>query len=148
MPRSKKSDTAARTQANSSTTTLPPAPSPAVLQATYVQPPFWVEPDAQFPQSSPPSPPDSDSSNETPLLDTESDSASSWLMSSRDKVDSNGPANKLPFKPSLCWWLIGLFNNLSFVIMAASAKSIFPDDVAVLYLANSFPALCVRLSAP
>jgi len=41
-----------------------------------------------------------------------------------------------------------MLNNISFVICAASAKDILPGNVGVVYLANSFPSLLIRLSAP
>jgi len=56
--------------------------------------------------------------------------------------------DKLTSRESLAWFLMGLFNNISFVIMAASAKDILPGSVSIVYLANSFPSLLLRLSAP
>lgn len=43
---------------------------------------------------------------------------------------------------------IGLLNNLSYVIMLASAKSISEGGTAIVYIANILPALLMKLSAP
>ncbi|GMH83173.1 hypothetical protein TrST_g5115 [Triparma strigata] len=43
---------------------------------------------------------------------------------------------------------MGLLNNISFVICAASAVDILPSSIGAVYLANSFPSLLIRLSAP
>jgi len=43
---------------------------------------------------------------------------------------------------------IGLLNNLSYVIMLASAKSISEGGTAIVYIANILPALLIKLSAP
>ena len=56
--------------------------------------------------------------------------------------------DSLTVRSSAAWWFMGLFNNISFVIMAASAKSILPSSVGAVYLASSFPSLLLRLSAP
>ena len=48
----------------------------------------------------------------------------------------------------LSWWFMGILNNISFVIIAASAKDILPSAVGTLYLAESIPSLLVRISAP
>ena len=46
------------------------------------------------------------------------------------------------------FFLLGLFNNLTFVVNSASATSILPGAVAVVYIVNCVPELLVKLSAP
>ena len=46
------------------------------------------------------------------------------------------------------FWLLGLLNNASYVIMIASAKSIDAGGVAVVYLVAIGPGLAVKASAP
>jgi battenin len=48
----------------------------------------------------------------------------------------------------LCFWVLGLFNNSSYVIMIACAKNISEGGTALVFLANIFPSLAVKLSAP
>jgi len=43
---------------------------------------------------------------------------------------------------------LGLINNSSFVIMVASAKSLIPDAVGLVYIFSSIPSFLLRLSAP
>jgi len=43
---------------------------------------------------------------------------------------------------------LGMLNNSSFVIMIASAKSVLPADVALVYVCSSLPSFLLRLSAP
>ncbi len=83
-----------------------------------------------------------------PLLDPSTDPESPPSPST--PVPESKEVKKYPSPSSVkaAWWAIGILNNISFVIMAASAKSILPDSVGVVYLANSFPSLLIRLSAP
>ena len=46
------------------------------------------------------------------------------------------------------FFLLGLFNNLTFVINSASAPSILPGAVGVVYIINCVPGLLVKLTAP
>ena len=46
------------------------------------------------------------------------------------------------------FWLLGLLNNASYVIMIASAKSIDAGGVAVVYLVAIGPGLAVKATAP
>ena len=99
------------------------------------------------------------SSEESPLeatgsgMDTEPllpvlDPSSSNRQSCEVSRASSGASVAMSRTESACWWLIGILNNISFVICAASAKDIVPSSVALVFLANSFPSLCVRISAP
>lgn len=49
---------------------------------------------------------------------------------------------------SVAFFLLGLINNSSYVIMMAFAKDIMPAAVGWVYLVNVLPALVVKLSAP
>ena len=48
----------------------------------------------------------------------------------------------------LAFWLLGVFNNASYVIMIASAKTISEGGTAVVFLANILPAMLIKLTAP
>jgi battenin len=53
--------------------------------------------------------------------------------------------------PESCWWvfwILGLLNNASYVIMLACAKSISEGGTALVFLANIVPSLGIKLSAP
>ena len=60
-------------------------------------------------------------------------SSASWL----DKILS----------PEVTFWMLGLLNNSSFVIMIACAKEISEGGTALVYLANVLPSLSIKLSA-
>eukprot|EP00808_Paulinella_micropora_P020025 g58266.t1 len=47
----------------------------------------------------------------------------------------------------VAFWLLGLLNNASFVIMAAGAKQILDGGVGVVYLSNIMPGLIMKGSA-
>jgi battenin len=47
-----------------------------------------------------------------------------------------------------CFWILGLLNNTSYVIMIACAKSISEGGTALVFLANIVPSLVVKGSAP
>ena len=64
---------------------------------------------------------------------------------SRSRINADEPMSTWD---AVLWWLIGTLNNISFVICAASAKDILPSSVGIVYLANSFPSLLIRFSAP
>ncbi|KAK3232820.1 hypothetical protein CYMTET_56844 [Cymbomonas tetramitiformis] len=46
------------------------------------------------------------------------------------------------------FWLLGLLNNASFVIMIAGAKNIDSGGVALIYLCATGPSFLIKLSAP
>ncbi len=46
------------------------------------------------------------------------------------------------------FWILGLLNNTSYVIMIASAKSISEGGTGLVFLANVVPSLAIKLSAP
>mmetsp|Transcript_25789 Transcript_25789/g.53623 ORF Transcript_25789/g.53623 Transcript_25789/m.53623 type:complete len:459 (+) Transcript_25789:88-1464(+) len=82
--------------------------------------------------------------------DGEMKSQKSSKRGSRSRLISGGGTEKddMTRWDAVLWWFIGTLNNISFVICAASAKDILPTSVGVVYLANSFPSLIIRLSAP
>jgi len=47
-----------------------------------------------------------------------------------------------------CFWILGLLNNASYVIMIACAKSISEGGTALVFLANIVPSLAVKATAP
>ncbi|CAB9500710.1 Protein BTN1 [Seminavis robusta] len=49
---------------------------------------------------------------------------------------------------AVAFWLLGLFNNSSYVIMIASAKTISEGGTALVFLANVVPSMCIKLTAP
>jgi len=66
--------------------------------------------------------------------------------------DDNGNMNSetmaSDWSLGLAFWLLGLFNNSSYVIMIASAKTISEGGTALVFLANIFPSMMVKLTAP
>ena len=46
------------------------------------------------------------------------------------------------------FWMMGLLNNLPYVIMLACAKSISEGGTALVFLSNTLPGLLTKLSAP
>lgn len=48
----------------------------------------------------------------------------------------------------LAFWLLGLINNSSYVIMMAVAKEIAPGAVGVVFLADVAPTMIIKISAP
>ena len=52
------------------------------------------------------------------------------------------------FGLGLAFWFLGVFNNASYVIMIASAKTISEGGTAVVFLANVLPSMLVKLTAP
>lgn len=48
----------------------------------------------------------------------------------------------------IVWVLLGLLNNMPYVIMLASAKYISEGGTSIVYLTNTLPGLLVKLSAP
>jgi battenin len=49
---------------------------------------------------------------------------------------------------TLTFWLLGLFNNASYVIMIASAKTISEGGTGMVFLANIVPSMLIKLTAP
>ena len=48
----------------------------------------------------------------------------------------------------LAFWLLGFFNNFTWVAMNAGAGSIVPGQYALIYIVNQVPAVLVKVSAP
>ena len=48
----------------------------------------------------------------------------------------------------LAFWLLGVFNNGTYVILNAGAKSIAPEDVGTVYICNVIPAFIAQLTGP
>jgi battenin len=48
----------------------------------------------------------------------------------------------------LAFFLAGIFNNSSYVIMNAGAKNIAPSMVGIVYVCNVLPAFLTKLTGP
>lgn len=46
------------------------------------------------------------------------------------------------------FWLMGILNNVSYIIMLAGAKEISEGETALVYLANILPTLLVKVTSP
>jgi battenin len=46
------------------------------------------------------------------------------------------------------FWMLGMLNNASYVIMIACAKNISEGGTGLVFLANVVPSLCIKLSSP
>ena len=87
--------------------------------------------------------------------------ASTSSSSALDDDDEGGkrhhhpipPVRALPYRPRearrnlVAFWLLGLLNNSSYVVMLASAKHIEAGGVGLVYLAAVLPGLVLKLSA-
>ncbi|KAG7374436.1 CLN3 domain containing protein [Nitzschia inconspicua] len=67
--------------------------------------------------------------------------------------EDNESAVQEEFSPSYTiiyasFWILGLLNNASYVIMLAAAKSISEGGTALVFLANILPALLIKSTAP
>lgn len=67
------------------------------------------------------------------------------LAAERGKWTARGRA---AMRDDLAFWLLGLINNSSYVIMMAFAKDILPSAVGVVFLADVAPTMIVKVSAP
>lgn len=56
--------------------------------------------------------------------------------------------HETPLRLIVSFWILGLLNNSSYVIMIASAKSISEGGTALVFLANVVPSLTIKASAP
>lgn len=63
-------------------------------------------------------------------------------------IDEVQEEEKFGVLNQICWWLLGLFNNLIWVIAYASAGEITSTSYGLTYLANSAPCLIVCIIAP
>ena len=52
------------------------------------------------------------------------------------------------FRFILAFWLLGLLNNASYVVMNAGAKNISEGSVALVYLANILPGFAIKSTSP
>ncbi len=48
----------------------------------------------------------------------------------------------------MAFWLIGLLNNVPYVVMIAGAKNISEGGTALVFIANALPSLLVKISSP
>eukprot|EP00472_Partenskyella_glossopodia_P004347 CAMPEP_0197539234 /NCGR_PEP_ID=MMETSP1318-20131121/62079_1 /TAXON_ID=552666 /ORGANISM="Partenskyella glossopodia, Strain RCC365" /LENGTH=466 /DNA_ID=CAMNT_0043097899 /DNA_START=12 /DNA_END=1412 /DNA_ORIENTATION=- len=76
-------------------------------------------------------------------LDSDNDLASELAGQADDQ-----PIDHSNRRDIITFFLLGLINNSSFVIFAASAKEISSSSVGIVYLCASLPSLMVRVSAP
>jgi battenin len=65
-----------------------------------------------------------------------------------DKDEEEPPDDEDDWKLFFSFWMLGLLNNSSYVIMLACAKSISEGGTALVFLANALPALAITASAP
>ena len=94
----------------------------------------------------------------------------SYMEISTDELDGSrqgrlrssrraSPFSVSKYGPSGCWrglflspgptfWMLGLLNNSSFVIMIACAKQISEGGTALVYLASVIPSLSIKMSSP
>jgi len=101
--------------------------------------------------------PDDETANPLQIerLDEESraseDTAGSLLEAAQGRplrLPQRAGAHRETTRAPYWFWLLGLLNNASYVIMIASAKSIDAGGVAVVYLVAIGPGLAVKASAP
>ena len=76
-------------------------------------------------------------------FDDEEEAEEAPLAAPDDKRDERTPHRVLAL-----FWLLGVLNNASYVIMIASAKSIASGGVALVYIAAGVPGVATKLSAP
>jgi hypothetical protein len=57
-------------------------------------------------------------------------------------------SKKFLSSPSATFWILGLLNNASYVIMLACAKTISEGGTALVFLANILPGMTMKLSGP
>ena len=58
---------------------------------------------------------------------------------------STPPSNQ---KQHFAFWLMGILNNSAYVVMIAGAKNISEGGTGLVFIMNTLPSLCVKLSAP
>ena len=54
----------------------------------------------------------------------------------------------LPRRNTIAFFLLGLLNNLTYVVNNADAGAILPGSIAVIYIINTIPELAVKATAP
>ena len=52
------------------------------------------------------------------------------------------------YRTTLAFFLLGMLNNLTFVVNNAGASDILSNAIGVVYLVNIMPELCCKLTAP
>lgn len=65
-----------------------------------------------------------------------------------DEQDDRRNKRRKAVRNDAAFWLLGLINNSTYVIMMAVAKEIAPDAVGVVFLADVAPTMLVKVSAP
>lgn len=91
-----------------------------------------------------------------PVSIEEETTSSSSLASQQQNIDANnnnvGRDGQNDDKGNMLlivsFWLLGLLNNSSYVIMLACAKDISEGSTALVFLANIIPSMGIKLSAP
>mmetsp|Transcript_1607 Transcript_1607/g.3082 ORF Transcript_1607/g.3082 Transcript_1607/m.3082 type:complete len:557 (-) Transcript_1607:1076-2746(-) len=85
-------------------------------------------------------------------LDDDASRSSSPSISQQQQQQQSPSLQQQSSPPSVPtaapFWILGLLNNASFVIMIASAKSISEGGTALVYISSVLPGLFVKLSAP
>eukprot|EP00980_Cylindrotheca_fusiformis_P021207 scaffold8150_cov118-Cylindrotheca_fusiformis.AAC.16 len=86
---------------------------------------------------------------ETPAAISASSKNYQPLATETEVLCENTPTTDAsPWHLLVCFWLLGLLNNSSYVIMIACAKNISEGGIGMVFLANVGPSLLVKLTAP
>ena len=64
--------------------------------------------------------------------------------------DNNNKKKSSPYltKEFISFWLAGVLNNATYVVMNAGAKEIAPTAVGYVYVCNVLPSFLVQLTGP
>ncbi len=62
--------------------------------------------------------------------------------------DSNKPSSPYLTKQFISFWLAGVLNNCTYVVMNAGAKQIAPGAVGYVYVCNVLPSFLTQISGP
>lgn len=76
----------------------------------------------------------------------ERDSSHSLLLSKNRRLC--GARRRAKLRNDVAFWCLGLINNTSYVAMMAFAKDVLPSAVGIVFFANIFPTMLVKVSAP
>lgn len=64
------------------------------------------------------------------------------------RLEEKSRQRGIQFRNDSAFWLLGLINNSSYVIMMAVAKEIAPGAVGIVFLADVAPTLLIKVTAP
>lgn len=66
----------------------------------------------------------------------------------KDELEEERRRRRTQFRNDSAFWLLGLINNSSYVIMMAVAKEIAPGAVGIVFLADVAPTMIIKVTAP